>query len=129
MKMQKYRELVEDFYGIDLGLKCRKTIYIEARALYYYLCRNLGRYSLNKIAQSLDKNHATVMHALAELPYMRKFNTKLDENFYELYEIAEALDKEKTNELTLEQLVQKYNKLQIDYQVIKYRLLKYENVI
>ena len=76
MKMEKYRELVEDFYGIDLGLKCRQTIYIEARALYYYLCRNLGRYSLNKIAQSLDKNHATVMHALAELPYMRKFNSK-----------------------------------------------------
>ena len=69
------------------------------------------------------------MHALAELPYMRKFNSKLDENFYELYEIAEALDKQKTEELTLEQLVRKYNKLQIDYQVIKYRLLKYENVI
>jgi hypothetical protein len=129
MKMQKYRELVEDFYGVDLGLKCRKTIYIEARAIYYYLCRNLGHYSLNKIAKSLDKTHATVLHSLAELPYMRKFNSKLDENFYELYEIAENLNKEKPEELTLEQLVQKYNKLQIDYQVIKYRLLKYENVI
>lgn len=129
MKMQKYKELVEDFYGIDLTLKCRKTIYIEARAIYYYLCRNLGNYSLNKIAKSLDKNHATVMNGLAELPYMRKSNSNLDKNFYELYEIAQALDKRKEEELTIEQLVQKYNKLQIDYQVIKRRLQKYEAII
>jgi len=127
--LERYKNLVEDFYGIDLTLKNRQTIYVQARAIYYFLCKEFTGFTIVKIAESLGKNHATVLHSLKEIPYMRKFDAKFNKNFYELYEIAKDLNQEKINELTIEELVLQFNKLQLDYQILKTRLSKYEQLI
>jgi predicted transcriptional regulator len=125
-KLEKYKNLVEDYYGIDLMLKSRKTIYVQARAIYYYLCREFSSLPVTKIALSLGKTHATVLHALNELPYMRKFDSNFNKNFYEIYEIAKGFNRTEKVELTLEQLITGYNQLKIDNEVLKRRLNKYE---
>jgi hypothetical protein len=128
-KLEQLKHLVEDFYGIDIELKIRTTVYVQARSIYYYLCREFTSVSVVKIGQSIGKNHATVLHALKELPYIKKFDSNFKKNFYELYEIAKNLNEEKPKELTIEELVHQFNKLQLDYQILKTRLSKYEQLI
>lgn len=128
MELEKIKELVEDYYGLDILLKSRKKLYVQARAVYYYLAREFTDNSLKKIGEIVGKDHATVLYFLSEINYMRKFDSNFNENFYELYEIAKDLQHVNKVELTLEQLVTRYNKLQIDYEVVKRRLNKYEPV-
>lgn len=128
-KLEQFKHLVEDFYGIDIELKTRTTVYVQARSIYYYLCREFTSVSIVKIGQSIGKNHATVLHSLKELPYIKKFDSNFNKNFYELYEIAKGLNEEKPKELTIEELVHQFNKLQLDYQILKTRLRKYEQLI
>ena len=128
MELEKIKELVEDYYGLDLNIKSRKKIYVQARAIYYYIAREFTGNSLKSIGEIVGKDHATVLYFLSEITYMRKFDSNFNENFYELYEIAKDLQRVNKVELTLEQLVTRYNKLQIDYEVVKRRLNKYEPV-
>lgn len=128
MELEKIKELVEDYYGLDILLKSRKKLYVQARAVYYYLAREFTDNSLKTIGEIVGKDHATVLYFLSEIAYMRKFDSNFNENFYELYEITKDLQRVNKVELTLEQLVTRYNKLQIDYEVVKRRLNKYEPV-
>jgi hypothetical protein len=38
--------------------------YVEARAIYYNLCRNRYDFSLFRIGREVNRNHASVMHGL-----------------------------------------------------------------
>ena len=120
MELEKLKELVENYYGISLDLKSRKRLYIEARYIYFYLCRNFTNFSLAKIGASVGKDHATVLNGLKKLDGLRQWYGSTNENFYELYSLAKQMTKEVENKQpTLEQLVKMYNKLVIDHEVLK----------
>ena len=65
--MKSIRNIVEKHFGIDISNKTRKFEYVFARACYYKICRDFGGYQYNKIAKTLNKNHATVLHALKQI--------------------------------------------------------------
>jgi|14_taG_2_1085336.scaffolds.fasta_scaffold04359_7 saccharopine dehydrogenase-like NADP-dependent oxidoreductase len=129
------RNLVEKHFNLDISNKSRKFKYVFARACYYKICRDFGGYTYHKIAKTLDKNHATVLHALKELEFMakhdkyylkkynslmKKFNLKLFKtlNFNEMYK-----------GMTLQQLVQDYNLLLLENEDLKSEIKGLENSI
>jgi len=124
--MEKFKELIENYYGLTLDYPCRKRVYIEARYIYFYLCRNFTNFSLAKIGESVGKDHATVLNGLNKLDGLRQGYGSVNDNFYELYSLAKEMHKEAEAVPTLEQLVKKYNKLLIDHEILKQRLAKYE---
>lgn len=125
MELEKIKELVENYYGISLELKSRQRLYIEARYIYFYLCRNFTNFSLAKIGESVGKDHATVLNGLKKLDGLRQWYRSTNENFYELYSLAKQMTKEEeTKEPTLEQLVKMYNKLLIDHEILKQQYQK-----
>lgn len=126
--MEKFKELIENYYGITLDYPCRKRIYIEARYIYFYLCRNFTNFSLAKIGESVGKDHATVLNGLNKLDGLRQGYGSVNDNFYELYSLAKEMQKDvEETAPTLEQLVKMYNKLLIDHEILKHRLAKYED--
>lgn len=56
------REIVEDYYKLDITKVTRRRPYIEARAIYYKLLRDNTKYSLTTIGKTMDKDHATVLY-------------------------------------------------------------------
>jgi len=56
------KDIIEDYYNFKLDSATRQRKYVEARAIYYYILRNKFNYSLSAIAETLNKNHATVLH-------------------------------------------------------------------
>ena len=67
MCVELIKNLVEKEFDLQLKRKTRRRVYVEARAIYYMLLREKGRMSFANISETLDKNHATVLHAVKNL--------------------------------------------------------------
>tara|TARA_R100001440_G_scaffold26488_4_gene43234 strand:- start:36002 stop:36619 length:618 start_codon:yes stop_codon:yes gene_type:complete len=61
----------------------RKLKYIEARSVIYVLLRDHLYFTFARIGQIFGKNHATVLHAYNQYPYLEKHNPSL-KNKYEV---------------------------------------------
>ena len=57
---------VEEYFALDksLGIKSRKAEYVRSREMYYLLGRKFTNASLNYLASSLNRTHATVIHGI-----------------------------------------------------------------
>ena len=71
-------------FQIDIHLNSRKEEYILARAVCYSILRDCLNMTYQQIAKVFNKNHATVIHAYNELPYMIKYNKSLADKKVEL---------------------------------------------
>lgn len=77
---EKIIELIEQELEIDITQECRKREIVEARALYFYVIKQLyPKRSLNSIGNTLNKNHATVIHALKNYKIYEEYNSKLSD--------------------------------------------------
>ena len=71
----------EVFLLSDILSNSRKIQYIEARSIIYVLLRDHLHLTFQKIANIFDKNHATVLHAYNQYPYLEKHNPSLKNKF------------------------------------------------
>ncbi len=129
------RNLVEKHFNIDISNKSRKFEYVFARACYYKICRDFGGYTYIKIAKTLNKNHATVLHALKELEfmakhdkyYLKKYNSLMAKFNLNVFKTLNYNDRYKG--MTLQQLVQDYNLLLLENENLKSEIKGLENSI
>lgn len=83
-------ECVENEFSIDLTIRSRKTLYTNARYIYYRLAIKLTNKSLTRIANKIGYDHATAVY------YRDKFIP--DERFNDSYfNILEAFNNESKN--------------------------------
>lgn len=65
MTPEEIKELVEKYYGIeDIGINNRRADYVAARVVYFMLCRRNTSASYQKMAELVNRDHSTVVHAL-----------------------------------------------------------------
>ena len=121
-KVEKYREIVERHTQVKLNKLTREFDYVFARACYYYLCRNFGEMSFAKIAKSVNKNHATVMHSLKELPYIIKHDSVKSKIYNKIVKEAEKDYVETKNGKSIERLVTDHNFYLMQCENLKTRL-------
>lgn len=55
---------VNELYSLDIMRNTRKRQYVEARAFYYKLCKDITKSSLTEIGDSVNRNHTSVLHSL-----------------------------------------------------------------
>jgi hypothetical protein len=128
---EKIKELILKELGLDVNQESRKREIIEARSLYFYLLKKLyPKMSLASIGESMNKNHATVIHSLKNYPVYEQYNSKL----YDLKNLALHLFGEAPEEETelikfkkkIFELEQEKNKPKPRYEIIEnlYNLLE-----
>lgn len=72
------KKVVKEVTGIDVNKSSRKREVVEARAMYYKILKQIDKKkSLASIAQSVGKNHATVIHSLKSYDTFEQFNPTL----------------------------------------------------
>lgn len=64
IELDELIDYVNETLDLDIRENTRKREVVEARAFYYELARKLTNYSLDKIGNSLDKHHSTVLYSL-----------------------------------------------------------------
>ena len=75
---KRLKEIILKETDIDVSKNSRKHNIIEARALYFYLVKHFKpKMTLQEIADSVNKNHATVIHSLNNYEMYEKFNRDL----------------------------------------------------
>jgi len=108
-KSDLYKSIVEKHTNLELSTPTRQFNYVFARSCYYYLCRKFGLMSFAKISATVNKNHATVMHSLKELPYIIKHDRVCNSIFQKIVsEVRKDYFIPKTKK-TLDQLVTNHN--------------------
>lgn len=143
MVVKKIREIIEREYGFKLDTKSRQRKYVEARSFYYKFVREYtrhttdGLHSLQKVADTLNKHHGTVINGLNRLDGF--LDTK-DKRIVRLYtelkglikaEIGDILDGDivkdpgAVNEDVYNELVKDYNSLLGKFNYIKGHLKNY----
>lgn len=78
-------DVVCDYYKVkekDLYGKCRKREIVKARWLAMYLIRQKTQYKLTAIGKHFDRDHSTVIHAIANVnnALKMKFETDISED-------------------------------------------------
>ena len=79
--IQQIIQDVSDETGIDLYEKTRQRENVYARSVAFKLARDLTLLPLQKIGKALNKNHATVLHALKNFEIIAMYEPK----FYSVY--------------------------------------------
>ena len=113
MNQHIFRKAVESEFNLNIDVKSRRFDYVVARSCYYFLCRKLLKMSYHEIGLTLNKHHATVIHALKEFEYIladdKTKNGIYNERFNRILLFAKNSISEKQTNLTIEQLVKNYN--------------------
>jgi hypothetical protein len=90
----KILNTIQKVTGVDITTKTRKYEFIEARMIYYKLLRDRG-YSLQEIGDTLDKNHATVLHGINVFNDIKDYDKDLMEKYSAAIQLlaGEKIDK------------------------------------
>ena len=90
--IESIKEYVINLYGLDIEKDTRKREYVDARAFYYKLCRELTKCSLTTIGESVGRDHSIVLHSFKNI--LHHLDTEEIERAYLHFGKVENLPKE-----------------------------------
>ncbi len=103
---ERIKQIIKQETNIDVCKSSRKHNIIEARALYFHSIKYFKpKMTLQEMADSVNKNHATVIHSLNNYYMYEKFNDELrylKNTIINQMEEENILNTENNNELRLE---------------------------
>ena len=67
MNKETIKEIVENYFELSISRNTRKRQYVEARAIYFKLCREFTQLSLEQIGESVNRDHASVLHGVKSI--------------------------------------------------------------
>ena len=112
MNKETIKEIVENYFEISISRNTRKRQYVEARAIYFKLCRIFTQLSLEQIGKSVNRDHASVLHGVKSINTWVQVDKRMNNNMRILKNkiINYQVEKDKTVELN-ESIVLKYIQL------------------
>ena len=112
MNKETIKEIVESYFELSITRNTRKRQYVEARAIYYKLCRIFTQLSLEQIGKSVNRDHASVLHGVKSINTWVQVDKRMNNNMRILKNkiINYQVEKDKTVELN-ESIVLKYIQL------------------
>lgn len=62
MQLFQIQRVVEDYYKLQINVKSRRRNLVDARKMYFLLCRQFTKCSLSVMGKSLKRDHATALY-------------------------------------------------------------------
>lgn len=112
MNKQMIKEIVDNYFELNLKRNTRKRQYVEARAIFYKLCREFTKLSLEEIGEQVNRDHASVLHGIRSLNNWVEYDNRIKSNLRILRNKVRNFEDEKNNVIELdESIVLKYVQL------------------
>lgn len=109
MTKEIIKKIVDNYFQLKIETNTRKRPYVEARAIYYKLCREFTNLSLEVIGGDFNKNHATVLHGLRQLENWMQQDSGIKNNYNLLKNKIFNIEKEEQDIFEMnESIVLKY---------------------
>ena len=112
MNKETIKQIVENYFEISISRNTRKRQYVEARAIYFKLCREFTQLSLEQIGKSVNRDHASVLHGVRSINTWVQVDKRMKNSMHILKNkiINYQIEKDETVELN-ESIVLKYIQL------------------
>jgi len=112
MNKETIKEIVENYFELSISKNTRKRQYVEARAIYFKLCREFTQLSLEQIGKSVNRDHASVLHGVRSINTWVQVDKRMSNSMHILRNkiINYQIEKDETVELN-ESIVLKYIQL------------------
>lgn len=112
MNKEMIKEIVSNYFELDLVRNTRKRQYVEARAMFYKLCREFTKLSLEEIGKQVKRDHASVLHGIRSLNNWIEYDNRIKNNLRILRNKISHFEDEKDTVIELdESIVLKYVQL------------------
>jgi chromosomal replication initiation ATPase DnaA len=121
------KKRINDFFDIDINEPTRIEKYVEARMIYYWLCYYFTNMNLSRIAKTVNKNHATVLHGIKNFPIFMETDKEFKEKFLAIYETLKNDVQKKTEQMSLQELTFRYNQLLMENGKLKETIKNLQN--
>lgn len=121
------KTIVNNYFGLDISRNTNKRKYVMGRSMFYKILRCNTKMSYQDIADTFNKNHATVLHGIRQLDGYMEFDSSLKIDYITINDLfLNSVDKlltEKFNDLesidpqyidilnSFNELTRKYDKL------------------
>lgn len=125
--VEEIRNYVESRTGLDISSKTRKRPYVDARALYFALCRKHTDASFDEIGVLVNRDHSTVVHSVLHcFDSVYKFN-RLIRNIYDSFRPILVVVPEKLTKDDVKDILEENMALMAKIDVLTDRINKLEN--
>ena len=121
------KKRINNFFEIDINEPTRIEKYVEARMIYYWLCYYFTNMNLSRIAKTVNKNHATVLHGIKNFPIFMETDKEFKEKFLAIYETLKEDVQKKTEQMSLQELTFRYNQLLMENGKLKETIKNLQN--
>ena len=118
-KIIALKAIVNSILEIEVDSPRRADALIKGRAICYKIMRDEMCFTYTHIGKAFNKNHATIVHAYNEFPYMIKFDRAMSHNYNTIKELWERESGEYENfeplelKKNLKRLSEQYNLLNL----------------
>tara|TARA_B110000285_G_scaffold222804_1_gene277434 strand:- start:2 stop:388 length:387 start_codon:yes stop_codon:yes gene_type:complete len=92
MELQQIKLIVERHFEVNIDVKSRRRHLVDARKIYFGLCRDFTKYGLLKMAQTLHRDHATALHNIRSCKDLRKTDPEFNRIYIILYKKVSLLE-------------------------------------
>lgn len=79
-KIDELKTIVNDVFLVDIDIKNSKRGVVDARKVYSKILRDSG-YSYELIGETINKNHATIIHYVKSIDYLLSYDQILREKY------------------------------------------------
>ena len=120
MELKQIIKLVNKHFNCDIRQNKRDRELVMARAVYFWLAKNVCKISMKKIGAAVGRDHASVLYGLANLDNWVRFDDFFRIDFETIKMIV--LSNYESEKMTAETLLYKYNTLLIENEILKKQL-------
>ena len=103
--IEKFKKIIELETGVNVEIVSRKRNFVEARAMYYKLLRDVLNMTLQAIGDTVNKDHATIIHSLNSVDDWMKYDRKLADRYKNILYAIDKIDETDFNSLRYENIM------------------------
>jgi len=92
IKLKDIESIVETYTSLKLNVKSRRRNIVDARKMYFGLCREFTHKSLAFIGETMSRDHATALHNIKSCYDLRKTDKEFNEIYIVLHNLVSDLD-------------------------------------
>ncbi len=126
MCVELIKNLVEEEFKVQIIRKTRRRKYVEARAMYYKLLLDKKNMTLDEIAKTLNKHHATVLNGKKKLSDWMETDSNIESIYRGLEKRVDAIigkypDKFEKTKSERQLYISEYEELEGRYRALRGR--------
>lgn len=103
--IEKFKKIIELETGVNVEIVSRKRNFVEARAMYYKLLRDVSNMTFQAIGDTVNKDHATIIHSLNSVDDWMRYDRKLADRYKNILYAIDKIDETDFNSLRYENIM------------------------